>query len=468
MFYFGAISVAAFIILIGVLSGKNAKSGFGGARTSGSLLVTGALFGTFIGGSSTIGTAQLAFSYGLSGWWYTLGGAVGVLLLGLVFLKPVYNDPEVRTVADIIGREYGKRNGVLAAVLSSLGILLSFVAQILSASALLMSVFPLSFNVSVIISAVLIILYVFFGGILALGRAGLAKTALIGISVVICAVTAVVLSGGPGIYADPAEFPRELYFNLFARGFAVDGGAALSVLLGVITTQSYLGAFLAAKTLRKARGGAVITAIFVPVIGICAAFIGMYMKAFYPDLEPKLSLPTFIVEKMPPVVGGMMIAALFITVIGSAAGIAMGMSSIIYKNIFRPLALRKRARNGSASCDDDREAVVVSRICLLGIVLAGCAICYADLGSLIITWTFLSMGLRAAVAFIPMIASLFLPGRIKPVYATVSMAGSVIVMIAEKLIFPDASVDPLVFGLAFSLITMAAGYITGRKNTQKI
>ena len=33
--------------------------------------------GTLVGGSSTIGTAQLAFDYGISAWWFTLGGGVG-------------------------------------------------------------------------------------------------------------------------------------------------------------------------------------------------------------------------------------------------------------------------------------------------------------------------------------------------------------------------------------------------------
>ena len=40
-------------------------------------LVTGLILGTFIGGSCTVGTAQLAFRLGLSAWWFSLGGAVG-------------------------------------------------------------------------------------------------------------------------------------------------------------------------------------------------------------------------------------------------------------------------------------------------------------------------------------------------------------------------------------------------------
>ena len=54
--------------------------------------------------------------------------------------------------------------------------------------------------------------------------------------------------------------PHETYFNLFARGVTVDLGAGLSLLVGVLTTQSYLSAFLMAKSLKVARAGALLGA----------------------------------------------------------------------------------------------------------------------------------------------------------------------------------------------------------------
>ena len=53
---------------------KDARSFTTGGR-AGSWMVCGAILGTLVGGQSTIGTAQLAFSFGLSAWWFTIGAA---------------------------------------------------------------------------------------------------------------------------------------------------------------------------------------------------------------------------------------------------------------------------------------------------------------------------------------------------------------------------------------------------------
>ena len=57
------------LVVVSVLSGKMAKS----KKGANSFVVAGAIMGTLVGGSSTIGTAQLAYQYGMSAWWFTLG-----------------------------------------------------------------------------------------------------------------------------------------------------------------------------------------------------------------------------------------------------------------------------------------------------------------------------------------------------------------------------------------------------------
>ena len=59
------------------------------ANVNGSPIIAGIIMGTLVGGSSTVGTAQLAYTYGLSAWWFTLGGGLGCLILGLIYVKPL-------------------------------------------------------------------------------------------------------------------------------------------------------------------------------------------------------------------------------------------------------------------------------------------------------------------------------------------------------------------------------------------
>ena len=64
---------------------------------------------------------------------------IGVLLLALVFAEPLYKSG-ANTLSDIFSRKFGRKSGVLSAVLSSIGTFLSFVAQIISGTALIMSI----------------------------------------------------------------------------------------------------------------------------------------------------------------------------------------------------------------------------------------------------------------------------------------------------------------------------------------
>ena len=87
----GVIVTVGLLLAVSWLSGRHIKDArsFTTGGTSGSWMVCGALLGTLAGGQSTIGTAQLAFSYGLSAWWFTIGAGLGALVLGVLFTGPL-------------------------------------------------------------------------------------------------------------------------------------------------------------------------------------------------------------------------------------------------------------------------------------------------------------------------------------------------------------------------------------------
>ncbi len=49
-------------------------------------MIIGTIVGTLVGGASTVGTAELAFNHGFSALWFTLGGGIGCLIMGALFL----------------------------------------------------------------------------------------------------------------------------------------------------------------------------------------------------------------------------------------------------------------------------------------------------------------------------------------------------------------------------------------------
>ena len=84
----GLVLTVAMILGLSIYSGTKFKAG---ASKNGSAITAGIIMGTLVGGSSTVGTAQLAYNYGMSAWWFTLGGGIACLVLALVYVKPFRN-----------------------------------------------------------------------------------------------------------------------------------------------------------------------------------------------------------------------------------------------------------------------------------------------------------------------------------------------------------------------------------------
>ncbi len=87
MFVVGIILVFLLMSAVSLLSSRrvsNASDFDSASGKASSPVVAGAIIGTLVGGSSTVGTAQLAYHYVLSAWWFTLGGGIACLILGVL------------------------------------------------------------------------------------------------------------------------------------------------------------------------------------------------------------------------------------------------------------------------------------------------------------------------------------------------------------------------------------------------
>ncbi len=453
--YIGAGLVFLLIIIVGMYSGRQVKtaSDFDGGHNASAGLVMGAIIGTLVGGSSTIGTAQLAYTYGFSAWWFTLGGGIGVLILAIVFTKPLF-DSKINTLPELFAREYGEKSSTVMALLNSLGTFLSIVAQILSGVALISAVSSLSTLAGTVLTISLMLAYVLFGGALGAGYVGVVKTILMYVSVGACGILAIYSSGGLGTFLNNPSLPSETYFNLIARGATVDLGAGISLVLGVLTTQSYISAILSAKTLKVSKAGALLSAFLIPLIGVAGIFVGMYMKLNYPDIQTSMALPLFILENIPPLVGGIMLGTLLIAVVGTGAGLALGMSSIFCRDIYK-VYINKDVT--------PEKALAVTRGIIVGILVICAVFSLGNLGDLILGWSFMSMGLRGSVAFIPLCTAIFMPGKIAPKYAVASMVAGPVFTLVGKFVLPS-TIDSLFLGVLASFIVIVAGYICQRKN----
>ena len=447
MHFVGGLATFAIFVAVGIYSGKkvaNAADFANASRRAGSTLVVGTITGTLVGGASTIGTAQLAFTYGLSAWWFTLGAGIACLILGVAFTRPL-RESEGDTIEQMISKEYGTSAGVITSVLGTIGLLINIIAQLLSFSAIVNAFLPEHELFGFILGVGLMLCYVVFGGVLSAGILGVVKLLLLYFAVGAGGLLALQLMGGfASIYQ---ALPSEQYFNLFARGFAVDAGAGFSVILGVLSTQTYVQAILSGSSHQEARKGALISAAIIPPVGLGAILVGQYMFLTQPGLNPGLALPRFVMENFPPLLSGILLATLLITVTGTGAGLSLGFATTLTNNIY--LRFTKSEKTPA-------KTLLVMRSLIVFALVTAFIFTRGELRAVILTWGFLSMALRGAVLFVPLCAALFLRQRVSGSYVIASSILGLGTVVLGQLFF-TWPVDPLLMGIIVAGCTVLAG-----------
>ncbi|MBE0598949.1 MAG: sodium:solute symporter family protein [Desulfuromonadales bacterium] len=415
-------------------------------RRAGAWSVSGAIMGTLVGGASTIGTAQLAFLFGLSAWWFTLGAGIACLLLGLFLAGPL-REKEVETIPQFIGRYHGERARVAASLFSSLGMFVHIVAQLLAGGAILSTLFGFGLLPATLISAALIGLAVLAGGMKGAGSFGLAKLFLLYLTMAGAGVLAWRLAGGwSGLRT---VFPPSPWFSLFGYGVREGVNDLLSMLVGVISTQTYLQAVFSARDRRAARDGALLSALIIPPLGLFGIAVGLYMRQVDPSLESVKALPAFLQAEFSPLFAGAAFATLLIAAVGTGAGLTLGVATTLRVDVFGRLGLGRLPE------------LTLYRLLTLAVLVLALLLVLGNLGSAIMDWSFLSMGLRGATLCLPLLAAVFLGS------ATPRRAGALSIILAPTCVLAAGiagwqTIPPLYLGLGVSLTILLVGWWGGR------
>lgn len=437
--------------LLGLYSKRRVRSASDfavGGRNTSATVIAGTIVGTLVGGASTIGTAQLAYQYGFSAWWFTLGGGLACLLLGLFLAGPLRRSG-ASTGPGFLNDAYGPPTGILATLFSSAGILLNLVGQILATVALLTSLFSISPMTAALIAVLVMIGYVVFGGVWSTGLVGTLKLALLYLSMLGVGLLAYGLGGGWRGFT--TAFPATPWFSLFGRGVATDLAAGFSMIVGVMSTQTYLQAIFSGRDERTSQRGAFLSAALIPPIGVAGILVGLLMRATAPGINPREALPLFVLNYLPDWFGGLVLATLFIATIGTGAGLALGVSTMFTEDVYHKLIAPQAG---------EQQRLWVQRAAVIGFTALGLVFVSGNLNSLILEWSFLSMGLRGATIFLPLLGAVFLRGRIAPkagMWATaLGPTGAIL-----WAIFGAKSIDPLYVGLGISAGVLAIPAVLG-------
>jgi solute:Na+ symporter, SSS family len=436
------------VIGSGMYSARTVKSAEGyslGGRSSGVILVAGGIAGTVIGGGATVGTAQMAFSMGLSAWWFTLGSGIGFIIMGIFYARPLRNTG-LETIPQYLVLNYGKTAGPLASIISSIGILFSAVASCLPGIQIIAAIFNITPWAAAGILMLLVTSYVFFGGMKSAGVSGILKMIIIWITLLAAGITAFfALRDTPNFQMIFPDFP---WFSLFGNGIWAALGNLFSLIVGIICTQTYIQAIFSATDSRTAAVGAFVAAFIVIPVGLPSIAIGIFMHATHPEILPILVLPSYLLQYQPAWLGGIGLAGILLSLVGSIAGLALGIGTMISKDICAELL---QIKTGTT-------ILWINRLTILFVMFIASFIAIINLKSQVLLWNYMSMALRGGGVFLPLTLAIFSPGRLTKGWAVFSMILSTVVSIAASVIF-HLSIDPLFIGITVSAVVIMLGVV---------
>ena len=445
----GAVLVTLCIALIALVSGWRVRSTGEftvAGRRAGWPVVSGIIVGSLVGGSSTVGVAQAAFVYGLPAWWFTLGAGIGCVVLATLFARPLRRS-NVETLPQFLVCTFGNPIRPFVAVTDSIGIFLTIPGQAASAITLLTVLLHWPTAPVFLLVSLLVIAYVFMGGAISAGVAGFAKLLISFTALLVFG--AVALTVGGGFAAFHAQLPAK-YFSLFGNGFWKDIGNGLGIVFGVLTTQVYVQAVLSGRDVRQSRIGTIVAGVGTTVFGLGGVAVGMFMKIHEPNIAPAQALPLFAAHYFSPVLSGIMLGAILITVFTCAGGLALGIATMITRDLYQHY-IRPQMQ--------DREGILVARAIIVVMVVLGVLIGGSDVLKLIINYSFLAFAFRADAMLVPLVVAVIGPRlRLNTTGAGVgALVGGIITNIGWNLMVSQGGAAVFI-GLAGSVVGLLLGH----------
>ena len=304
--------------------------------------------GEWLGGTATTGVSEYGFIYGISRAWYTIANGLGVLFLALCFAK-IYRSIGRMTIPGIIEYVFGRRAQIVSTVLLVVVMLAVGMSQIIAAGKFGQALLGLDFRLSAIVFTCVFVLYTLAGGMKAVSSTNTMHLFVMYTGILTAVIILVLRLGGWSSFTgaisliDSQEGTRHL--SMTSIGFPKVSSWVIASLLGACTAQAGIQPVLASKDIPTARKACIYTALVTAPFGLLTALIGIAGKVMSSqgtlvDLsgkvvtDGKLAL-TSVMMTLPPVVGGLILAAELAAILSTASPIILAAGTMLTKDYYQ-------------------------------------------------------------------------------------------------------------------------------------
>jgi solute:Na+ symporter, SSS family len=293
-----------------------------------------------IEGNGIVGNAGLVYDFGFwAGAALPLGIGLCLLLVGVLY-APRLNKMALLTLPDFYFRRYGRPTEAISGSIMLLSFIVLVAGNLAATGFIMNAVFGIPFLLGMTIIALIVMTYVFSGGLFSA-----AYTDIFNIYVAITAVWAgfiYIAVGGTGwtfgefINNAPDGFVDLSGLTDRDNGALLNWAAIFSLAFGDVIALDFMERVFAARTPQTARrgsywGGALTLSLVVP-----ASFMGIFALTLIPDLEDSFfAYPRIAIEHVPTPLGIFMLAGVLGAAMSTAAGGSLAVSSVISRNLIQ-------------------------------------------------------------------------------------------------------------------------------------
>lgn len=450
------------LVVIGLISARRVR-GEGAYLVADRKLGVGVLGATLpatqLSAGTAIGTVGYIATYGYFYNWFWIALWAG-WMISMLFVAPrMYEFGRAHdgmTIPDILGARFGNTLRFIAALALIGAFLLLFSAEYVGAATVFKLVFGLNYATSVLISAAVIAVYALLGGLFSVARNDVLQMAVFIAGYVAAAVFAVRAVGGlHGLETHLHQIDPALLAPF--GNHLMSAGALVGLSLGTMVT--FIAYPLdAMKFYAASKRSVLMRALWVGIglqviIAASLAFIGSAGRSLIPAGTTSMDevAPYVALHAMPPLLGGLLMAAVLGAVMAVSSSIVMIVSAAFSRDML-PFVLRRTF--------SERARLVIERVASGAAVLIGVGLALKPIGP-VGTIVIVVQQFMASTFAVVLIAALNWR-RASKAGAIVSMVTGFAGVVIWYLLGNPFGLAPVYLGLPLAILGMVVGsYLPG-------
>ncbi len=292
------------------------------------------LAGLAVGGASTIGVAEQAYSKGLAAGWYNAAWAFGAFVMAAVAAKR-FRRMEITTLPELFERHYTTDARVLGVIGQLLIQLVITSLQYVAGGKILHALMPEVFSpfTGMLVTAIVFVGITLIGGFWAAGLTNVINVAVIYVGILLGAYLAVGQLGGMSSMLEQLP-PAHPGMGLWSLGPAGVAAYFLVMVTTTHSTQSVLQIGFACKDEKSSARAYLFGGMLILPVGFIGAIIGVAAAVMFPGIDAGEALPK-VVLGLHPAAAGVILAGLWAADVSTASALLMGSASLVSSDIIK-------------------------------------------------------------------------------------------------------------------------------------